>query len=208
MNSGNAPSGAITQARRQDRAVDELVGLCRGVLADGHVNELEAAFVMDWIARNSALIRQWPFDVIYSRLEAIFADGIIDSEESADLHDTLVRFVGGEAFDARSEVASLSTALPIDDPAPPIVFPDMAFVVTGTFSYGKRRAVATAICERGGQMLDSVSGKMSYLVIGELGSRDWMHSNAGRKIERAVELRNCGKCSGAIVSETHWAASL
>jgi hypothetical protein len=47
------------------------------------------------------------------------------------------------------------------------------------------------------------SGSSHYLVIGVFASRDWMYTNYGRKIERAVELRQCG--SGiAIISEEHW----
>jgi hypothetical protein len=41
------------------------------------------------------------------------------------------------------------------------------------------------------------------LVIGVFASRDWANTNFGRKIERAVKLRDSG--SGlAIISEEHW----
>jgi hypothetical protein len=41
------------------------------------------------------------------------------------------------------------------------------------------------------------------LVIGTFASRDWANTNYGRKIERAVELRQSG--SGiSIISEEHW----
>ncbi len=46
-----------------------------------------------------------------------------------------------------------------------------------------------------------------YLVIGVFASHDWYNTNYGRKIERAVELRNSG--SGvAIISEEHWKSFL
>lgn len=60
--------------------------------------------------------------------------------------------------------------------------------------------------QRGGAIA-SVSKKLDYLVIGEIGSRDWIHSTHGRKIEKAVELRN-GGARLAIVSERHWQAGL
>lgn len=202
-----APSANLTRRRRSDRAVDELVGICRGVLADGHVNEVEARFLRDWIERNAALASTWPFEPLYARLATILADDFIDADESADLHDTLARFVGGEIYDEKAEVASLSTTLPLTDPPPAIVFPERNFVVTGTFGYGSRKEVAAAILQRGGELASAVSKKVHYLVIGELGSRDWMHSNAGRKIEHAVELRSLG-APLAIVSESHWGSSL
>jgi hypothetical protein len=40
-------------------------------------------------------------------------------------------------------------------------------------------------------------------VIGLFARPDWANTNYGRKIERAVELRDCG--SGiSIISEEHW----
>lgn len=177
------------------------------MLADGHVSQQEAEFLKGWIDRNAQFVGVYPFDQIYRLLSDILRDGIIDVEESADLHDTLIRFVGGETFDGEAQTASLSTTLPIDDPLPPIVYNQSIFVVTGTFGFGKRALVVQEIERRGGVMIASPAKKTRYLVIGELGSRDWINSNAGRKIAKAVELREAGHPL-AIVSEAHWIASL
>lgn len=205
--SDRAPSGAITLGRRTERAGNELVGLCRGMLADGHVCQMEAEFLKGWIERNSALVASYPFNRIYALLAAVLEDGKIDADESADLQDTLVRFVGGEAFDTSGETASLSTTLPLCHPEPAIQFDAAVFVVTGTFSFGTRRLVAQEIELRRGILAAAPSRKTHYLVIGELGSRDWLSSNAGTKIQKAVEIRDGGHPL-AIVSEKHWAASL
>lgn len=202
-----APRGAITLGRRTERATNELVGLCRGLLADGHVCQMEAEFLKGWIERNVFFVSEYPFNRIYGLLASILEDGKIDPDESADLQDTLCRFVGGEAFDILGETASLSTTLPLCQPAPAIQFESAVFVVTGTFSFGKRRQVAQEIEARNGVLASAPSRKTSYLVIGELGSRDWLSSNAGTKIQKAVELREEGHRL-AIVSEKHWASSL
>ena len=202
-----APNGAITRDRRQDRAADELVGLCRGLLADGHVCQQEAEFLRDWIERNAEFVGSYPFNRIYDRLSRILADGVIDDDESADLHDTLVRFVGGEACDGKGEVASRASLLPVNTPEPTIVHADQSFVVTGTFHFGARKKVVDAIENLGGRIAGAPSRRTHYLVIGELGSRDWINSNAGRKIMTAVELRDAGHPI-AIVSERHWAQHL
>jgi hypothetical protein len=48
-----------------------------------------------------------------------------------------------------------------------------------------------------------VTKRTDYLVIGTFGSRDWVHTSFGRKIEKAVSLRGSG--SGiAIAVEDHW----
>lgn len=202
-----APSASMTGSRRADRASNELVGLCRGLLADGHVSPMEASFLKDWIERNAEFVSMYPFNRLYSQLTEILKDGFIDPDESADLHDTLVRFVGGETLDDAGETASVSTTLPVDRPEPVISFAGSIFVVTGTFLHGQRTAVHRAIEMRGGIASGSPSKTTRYLVIGELGSRDWINSNAGRKIEKAVQLRDAGHPI-AIITEAHWARGL
>lgn len=198
-----APSGAITLDRRQDRATDELVGLCRGLLADGHVCEQEATFLLNWIERNSEFVDEYPFNRLYSTLSTILADGRIDPDESADLHDTLIRFVGGEADDSAGQTASRSSLLPVDVPEPAIIHLDKSFVVTGTFNFGPRSSVVEAIERLGGRTASAPSRRTDFLIIGELASRDWINSNAGRKIHAAMQLRDAGNPI-AIISEVHW----
>lgn len=202
-----APAGAMTGSRRTDRASNELVGLCRGPLADGHVSQMEAHFLKGCIERNAECIGLYLFDRLYSQLSTILRDGFMDEDESRELHDTLERFVGGEAFDAIGQTVSLSTTLPVDDPEPVIEFTDAVFVVSGTFVHGERKPVHAAIEKRGGIPNASPSKRTRYFVIGELGSRDWINSNAGREIEKAVALRSDGHPL-AIISEGHWSRSL
>lgn len=201
---GKAPFAGMTLRRRQDRAVDELVGLCRGVMADGHVSQQEAEFLLGWLQRNAEFVGEWPFQPLYARIGQLLEDGLMDADESADLHDTLSRFIGGEAFDPQEAIASAASALPVDDPQPEVVHADADFVVTGTFEYGTRTAVIQAITALGGRVASNCSGKTRYLVIGTLGSRDWINSNAGRKIQAAVRLRDESGQPLAIVSEHHW----
>ena len=130
--------------------------------------------------------------------------GVLDSHDESDLLETLSKFVGGEAHgQLNSASASLSTALPLDDPEPiPIEFAS-TFVVTGTFKFGPRAIVVSKITEHGGSVAAAVSKKTRYLVVGEIGSRDWIHSSYGRKIEQACELRAQG-VGLAIIGEQHW----
>jgi NAD-dependent DNA ligase len=203
------PPAHFTLGQQRDRAASELVGLCRGVLADGIVSTPEALFIKDWIERNAHLATEYPFNYLYRNLLSALRDGVIDPEEEADLLGALVGLVGGETHvQARDQViSSLSATLPLCSPPPTMGFDGRQFVVTGTFAFGPRASVVQAISERGGGVKTGVSRTVDFLVIGEIGSQAWKHSSYGRKIERAVALRDEG-AKVRIVSEPHWASHL
>jgi NAD-dependent DNA ligase len=81
-------------------------------------------------------------------------------------------------------------------------FVDRLFCFTGKFFSGTRQWCEDQVVQRGGA-IGGISRKLNYLVVGEIGSRDWIHSTHGRKIEKAVELVNAGD-GLAIVGEEHW----
>lgn len=102
--------------------------------------------------------------------------------------------------------AHMSTTLPFTAPTPSIQFSQRAFCFTGKFYCGTRNWCENQISLRGG-IVSTVRKGLDYLVIGEIGSRDWIHSTHGRKIERAVSYNDDG-CKIAIVSEQHWHSNL
>ena len=61
--------------------------------------------------------------------------------------------------------------------------------------------------QRGALCESTVTRRTRYLVVGTFGSRDWVHSSFGRKIEKAVELEQAGMPL-SIVGEDHWAAAI
>lgn len=184
------------------KAIDQLTGVCMGILADGVVSEAEACFFAEWVKKFAPLEPVWPFTDVLGRIERIFADGRCDDEERQELKGVMESLCG---FSSEADPAeTYSTTLPLDDPFPNLEFPEREFVVTGKFAYGTRKKVFEAISAQGGIPVDSAPTYRShYLVIGLFSSRDWINTNHGRKIERALELRDSG--SGiAIISEEHW----
>lgn len=188
--------------RLNDRAIDELIGLSRGMAADGIVNQAEAEYLKQWMEANVSYCEDRLVNQLYCRVQEMLVDKILDRQEQQELFQLMKMFTGDVN---PGEVArNLSTSLPIDDPPPPVEFPTMSFCLTGTFAYGPRRICEEVIIERGGQVQKKVSAQLDYLVVGLIGSRDWIHTSYGRKIEQAAKYRE-KYGSIVIITEDHWA---
>lgn len=185
------------------KAIDQLSGICSGILADGAVTDTEAQFFCEYVRKFGAYEPVWPFTDILARIQRIFADGLCGDDEHEELK-TVMEALCGYCRDTKPS-ETYSAALPLNSPPPDVViFPERNFVITGRFAFGTRRKVMEAITDRLGIVSDSFPTRESdYLVIGTFASRDWANTNFGRKIERAVELRGSG--SGiCIISEEYW----
>jgi NAD-dependent DNA ligase len=198
------PVRLFQRANNSAKAVDQLVGICTGILADGEVNENEAIFFAEWVRKHAPAEPVWPFTDILQRIERIFADGVCDVEERAELKDVMEALCGFTE-QPLPMAENLSTTLPLCMPQPhPLVFASQQFVVTGKFAYGARSAVFEAIEALGGSPTDAAPTKTTnYLVVGVFASRDWINTSHGRKIEKAVQLRKKGTGIN-IISEEHW----
>lgn len=203
---GQAPASAITYKARQDRSTDELIGICRGILADGEVNQAETEFLLDWLQRHRQFSEAFPFNVLFRRVDQALADGRLDLEEQADLLETLHSVVGGEG--AGLDSLSASTWSIFKHPEPEIRFANRDFVVTGRFACGERFKVESLIAAEGGYVKKALTRDTSYLLVGGVGSRDWKHSSFGRKIERAIHMRDEEGHYIEIVSEEHFLSQL
>lgn len=189
--------------RLNDRAIDELIGLSRGIIADKSVNQHEAEFLQSWLNINISYCHDPIVNQLFFRIKEMLVDGILDQEERQELHQILAEFTGESTVTHCNE---LSTSLPLCSPPPKIEFPTMTFCFTGKFAYGPRKICEEVILERGGKTAGNVSGKVDYLVIGTFCSTDWLHTSYGLKIKKAAEMRETGFPIG-IISEDHWAQS-
>lgn len=191
-----------------DRKIDELIGICRGIIADNTTNMQEAQFLLKWIESNYQVAEHYPFNVLYKRVFEMLKDGALDDEEQKELLATMAELTGGELIVEDEEIESMSSTLPLCKPAPSIVIEGASFVFTGIFTTGPRKQLSELVMELGGIIHDGVKKDTDFLVIGDIGSQDWAHSSFGRKIEKAIELRDQKKTGIAIVSERHWAKFL
>ncbi len=202
---GQPRNVAFNASLRKGRGIDELIGLCKGVISDGVANEAEAEFLLAWLDSNREVAEEWPANVIYERVGRMLSDGRLNQEEEGELVALLLEITGGNP--GNFGAASLSTRLPLTDPPPAVIIPKRRFCLTGKFLYGSRDRCREEIVQRGGVVVDGVVRELDYLVIGVIGSRDWLHSTHGTKIQKAVDYRARG-LPLHIIDERHFVTSL
>jgi NAD-dependent DNA ligase len=187
-----------------NRSLGALVGIAQGLVCDRHLNDSEITFLKGWLEANDNVALTWPGDVVYARIQAVLADGIVNEEERAHLLDTLQKLIGGtlDELESNTHVSDL-----MFDPVTSVEFSGHVFCLTGEFVYAPRSVCASAIEVRGGAVAGNVSKKLNYLVVGGLGSPEWKHGSFGTKVEKAVALKRDG-VPIMIVHEDHWANSL
>lgn len=139
---------------------------------------------------------------LYQRINQALEDKFVDQDEKKELFETLNQLTGKIDKNAQNN----STKLPLTDPPPTISFPGKNYCFTGHFVTGTRKQVESIVIEKGGRTQSAPTFSTNYLVIGLIGSTDWIHSTYGRKIERAVEIQNGHNIK--IISEEHWAQFL
>ena len=183
-----------------DRQIDTLIGIGKGLVADGLVNQTEAEFLLNWLAQSRQSSDNPVILNLFEKVSAMLEDGELDSEESAELLSILQKVTGEP-----SELGELAKtiSLPIDAPLPVIGFPGSSFLFTGTCAFGTRKQCQQAIESLGGMNAKGVTKTLNYLVLGTYVTDSWIHESYGRKIEKAMEYRS-GGLPLLIVSEAHW----
>ena len=186
-----------------DRQINELIGISKGLLADGKITQDETETLQKWLVANEAASSNPIINNLLIRINSILEDGIVDENEAKELFETLSNLTGGEY-----ELGELlkSTTLPLTKPFPDIEFTSNSFCFTGTFAFGRRNECEQAILDRDG-MISPINRNLDYLVIGIYATDSWAHSSWGRKIEKALELNN-KESKIKIISEIQWVEKL
>jgi len=181
-----------------------MVGLVRGVLADGKVSQDEAEHLSRWTRENPEVVTRYPANLLARRLERIFLDGRVDKREKTRLAAML-----SQLADAANSNGGfpLATDLPITRPPPEIVFEGQTFVFAGEMAYGPVHACEREVLDLGGECERVVNRRTDYVVIGTLAANDWCQSSFGSLIEEVVQYRARG-VPIAVVTEEHWSAAL
>ena len=182
-----------------------MVGLVRGVIADGAVSEDEAHRLSEWTQEHPEIATRYPANLLSRRLERIFFDGRVDRRERkrlgsmlAQLADNPTGFGGG---------SPLATDLPTTQPPPEVDFEGQTFVFAGDMAYGPTHACEREVMELGGTCERAVNRRTDYVVIGALAATDWCQLSFGSLIDEVVQYRTRG-VPISVITEEHWAAAL
>ncbi len=166
-----------TKSTEQSKALNELNIALQGVVADGILEEREVYFLRNWLENNKHLNGNYPYDKVRNMIEDALADNILTESEMAELFSIFNDFIEGK----------------IDCPDVNIeTIQGMSIVLTGDFGFGAKSEVSEFIISRGGIVKSSVSRKTDLLIVGSLGSTDWLTGNYGTKIKTAKEIQAKG----------------
>lgn len=196
----------INQDKMETKATNELIGIAKGLIADGFINEGEAKFLCEWLEENKEYRDIFPINLLFERIERMLADNVIDLEEREELFEFLSEISGGKK--THDEVATYVTTLPLTKPTPEVIFTNKSYCFTGTFLIGQRKECEQAIEELGGIVKKTITQDLDYLVIGSKPTKDWKYSSFGTKIAKVIEYNNNKKRKTNIISEVTWCEAI
>lgn len=93
-NDSKKVSERLSEARFNSIDIHELVGLCKGVLADGTINLKEAEFIHDWLLERGDVLQLWPADELHALLARVLQDAVLTEAEGDALTDLLEEIAG------------------------------------------------------------------------------------------------------------------
>lgn len=174
--------------------LQRLHALLGAILADGVITEAELRGLSAWMADHEHLKRCWPYDEIDSLIVTVMADKKIDEQEQKMLRSFFAEFIGfldnttivSPIVEAGGEISGLCSV------CPEVVFQGAKFCFTGASSRYTRTDIAAIVQGLGGEVVNDVSSRVDYLVIGADGNPCWAYACYGRKVEKAVQLRKKG----------------
>ncbi len=186
-----------------DRQIDTLIGLGKGLVADGRVKQEEAEFLLGWLIQSRQASENPIIVNLYNKVDSFLSDGVLDDYEAEELLKLLHQISGAPTVVGEFARA---TSLPVNQPLPPVEFANRSFVFTGTCAFGTRKECQVATESLGGINANGVTMDLHYLVIGTYVTDSWKHESFGRKIEKAMAYRDKG-LPLVIVTEEHWATA-
>ncbi len=181
--------------------INEFVGLLAGITADNSLNNLEIAKLLSWLESNQDIKTQWPVNVIAEQLHLAFEDNIVTPDEREHLLEVMKQ-ITGIRFEESGVAYGMATEF-FEDDINELNHENSVFCFTGTFVTGTRSVVQNTAKSKGAIIKKDVTKNVDYLVIGTLASRDWRFTSHGRKIEKALTLKNSGRPI-IIINERTW----
>lgn len=174
--------------------IQRLHGLMAGIVSDGEITTKELRGLADWLSDHEHLRTCWPYDEVDSIITMVLKDGRIDASEQSILHNFFAEFVAlaDNRTIVKPPITHAGSVIGLCAVCPDLDFTQKRFAFTGASSKYSRVEFRALIERLGGQMTDSISKNLDYLIIGADGNPCWAYACYGRKVEIAVNLRKEG----------------
>jgi hypothetical protein len=174
--------------------LQRLHAILGGIVSDGIISEAELRGLSSWLNEHEHLRTCWPYEEVGSLITGVLKDNRIDEDENALLKAFFSEFTA--LLDDRTiktpVVSEGNSVAGLCAVCPEITFPGSKFCFTGASTRYTRASLAATVERLGGEVANSLSRHVHYLVIGGEGNPCWAYACYGRKVEKAVELRKQG----------------
>ncbi|MBT0607605.1 BRCT domain-containing protein [Aequorivita echinoideorum] len=184
-----------------------LQGICHGILADGKINNEEVLGLQKWLDNNSQLEDYYPYYELREIIYEVLRDGVIDENEKLILKAHFKQFSNiaiKENIDSLNKEISGIKIKGYCALNPQIYIDGRKFCATGDFSRKSKEEFYSIIDDLGGVTANHMTNTTNYLIVGGKGSAAWCFSCYGRKVERAISMRNRGFDIQIVTEEDIW----
>lgn len=172
--------------------MQKLHGILSGIASDGVIETAEADYLQAWMNMYCELRGMWPFDHIDTMLTAFLEDGVIDAQESKQFIEAIAAWVPTEGAAVTVDTQHLHTIEKVQEDTPDICLHERTFCFTGKFQQYQRSELQKLVVELGGAHKPSPTKQVDYLIVGTGGNPCYTFSCYGRKVEKAMQLREKG----------------
>lgn len=174
--------------------LQRLHGVLAGIAGDLSIKDAELKMLSQWLEDHAHLRTCWPYDEVAALTTNVVATGRLDEMQHALLFGFFSEFgqTGriGTLLDVPAQAPQLVTGLCAVQPD--IAFSEATFCFTGASKKWSRAELTELVTARGGRVVNSVSKKLNYLVVGSDGNPCWSYTCYGRKVEQAMAYRREG----------------
>ncbi|MGO3406769.1 BRCT domain-containing protein [Marinomonas sp.] len=181
--------------------VNEFLGLLSGIVSDDVINDKELGYILGWISVHEDVLDNAIVKEVSQKILRHTRTPYPTTKEKSDLLAFIKKNTGTQFIETGS-----TTTHPLEHIADKVDRMDHEYAricFTGIFNTGSRKEVESIATDLGAITRKDPSKSIDYVIIGSQVSPDWKHTSFGRKIQKAIELRESGHPL-IILTEKQW----
>lgn len=162
------------------KAIQELQGLITAIIYDNIVTNEEIKLLFDFRERYRNYFDSFPLNEISTYLN----DFAYNEPNENKITEFLNFLVDLSILPEHDPILKQ-----IFDNVENVIVPNNNFVVTGALKYGTRIVIQEKITKLGGNPQNRITNDTDYLIVGDDGSDSYKFSKFGRKIQKAIDMK-------------------